>query len=76
VKEPLIKVALPSDSIVKQICQRAILIKFVCELVGEGETIEELSAGQANQIMAPFAGKRFKIRVDTVDRKMKPKEKV
>ena len=27
-------------------------------------------------MMAPYAGKRFKIRVDTVDKKMKPREKV
>ena len=52
VKEPLLLVCLPSDEVVKQIVQRAVLVKSISELIGVANNIESLANTQNNELMA------------------------
>ena len=62
---------LPSDQAAIEITKRAILIKNVYELIGSAPNIQELAQVQNNELMKPWAGKKMKVRVDTIDKKMK-----
>jgi len=70
----LVKIRLPSDEIAKEVCKRAVLVNYIIELLSESSDVQGLAKSQANELMAPYAGKRFKIRARRIDKKMKPKE--
>ena len=76
VKEPLLKVCFPGDEVIREIMKRAVLIKSISELVGEADSVEEIKDCQDNALLTPWAGKRFKVRINTVDRRMKNAQKV
>ena len=74
--KPYIKVCLPSDEVAVKMTKRAVQISSIIEVIGESETVESLCETQENSKFKPYAGKRFKVKVEAIGEKLKRNTKL